>query len=233
MGIEIETSRLVEASLADPDQPVVLGAFAKQHGPGRRLQLIGLPAPFFVPVQEVSINNWQFDPEKSTNVFSIGIFDLNPKSRGTILATHSDPQSNPTVQIHALADPDDLNYLVDQYIETYNIITRARQMDPDGVYKVVYPPEPIFQMTDEEAKRERLASYVIASYGNTFHFGGTCRMAKSKRDGVVDGYLNVFGTKRLKVADLSIAPVLPDGNTSIPSQMIGLNAARFIREGRH
>ena len=55
-------------------------------------------------------------------------------------------------------------------------------------------------------------------------------MARSIQKGVVDGYLNVFGTKNLKVADLSISPILPDGNTSIPSQMIGLNAVRFIRE---
>ncbi|WP_306460617.1 GMC oxidoreductase [Bacillus sp. AFS073361] len=51
--------------------------------------------------------------------------------------------------------------------------------------------------------------------------------------GVVDSFLNVFGTKNLKVADLSIAPILPDGNTSIPLQMIGLNAVRFIQNNPH
>ncbi|WP_313889288.1 GMC oxidoreductase [Peribacillus sp. TH24] len=45
--------------------------------------------------------------------------------------------------------------------------------------------------------------------------------------GVVDEFLNVFGTKNLKVADLSVAPILPDGNTSIPAQMIGLNACKI------
>ena len=55
-------------------------------------------------------------------------------------------------------------------------------------------------------------------------------MGKNIKEGVLDGFLNVFGTKNLKVADLSISPILPDGNTSIPAQMIGLNAVRFIRE---
>ncbi|MEH6851613.1 GMC oxidoreductase [Bacillus sp. 491mf] len=55
-------------------------------------------------------------------------------------------------------------------------------------------------------------------------------MATTIGDGVVDAFLNVFGTKNLKVADLSIAPILPDGNKSIPAQMIGLDAVRFIRE---
>ena len=56
-------------------------------------------------------------------------------------------------------------------------------------------------------------------------------MSNTILSGVVDEYLNVFGTKKLKVADLSISPILPDGNTSMPSQMIGLNAVRFIQEG--
>ena len=55
-------------------------------------------------------------------------------------------------------------------------------------------------------------------------------MGKNIKEGVLDGFLNVFGTKNLKVADLSISPILPDGNTSIPAQMIGLNAVRFIQE---
>jgi choline dehydrogenase len=55
-------------------------------------------------------------------------------------------------------------------------------------------------------------------------------MGRNIQEGVTDGYLNVFGTKNLKVADLSIAPILPDGNTSMPCQMIGLNAVRFIQE---
>ncbi len=46
---------------------------------------------------------------------------------------------------------------------------------------------------------------------------------------MVNEYLDVFGTKNLKVADLSISPILPDGNTSIPAQIIGLNTARIIQ----
>ncbi|MFF0831090.1 GMC oxidoreductase [Brevibacillus sp. NPDC003359] len=74
------------------------------------------------------------------------------------------------------------------------------------------------------------AAYVRASLNNFTHYGGQCKMDKSILEGVVDGHLNVFGTTNLKVADLSIAPILPDGNTSTPAQIIGLNSVRFIRE---
>ncbi|WP_410257100.1 GMC family oxidoreductase [Bacillus cereus] len=82
----------------------------------------------------------------------------------------------------------------------------------------------------EFIKLRSLAAFVRASYSTFTHFGGQCKMGKNIGDGVVDAFLNVFGTKNLKVADLSIAPILPDGNTSTAAQMIGLNAVRFIRE---
>ncbi|MEC2127517.1 GMC family oxidoreductase [Brevibacillus centrosporus] len=75
-----------------------------------------------------------------------------------------------------------------------------------------------------------LEAYVKGSYSNFFHFGGQCRMAETIEEGVVDGFLNVFGTKNLKVADLSVSPILPDGNTGIAAEMIGLNAARFMKK---
>ena len=163
-------------------------------------------------------------------MMSIGPFDLNPKSKGTILAAHSDPEAYPSINLNPLEDPNDLEFMIDQYIETFKIMKKARELDPDGIYKFVYPAENIFKITNEEEKRTVIAKYVKASYRNIRHFGGQCKMARSIQEGVVDGYLNVFGTKNLKVADLSISPILPDGNTSMPSQMIGLNAVRFIRE---
>ena len=71
-----------------------------------------------------------------------------------------------------------------------------REHDQRGIYEVVYPCEEIFEKPEAE-KREELAKYVRASYGNTAHFGGQCRMGKS----------------------------IQDGNNTMPVQVIGLNAA--------
>jgi choline dehydrogenase len=228
MGIEVETSRLLQLLAFDP---VALGAFKSDQESSRRLQLLGFPLPLFVPIREVMKNNWHFDREKESNIMSVGISDLNPRSRGTMTVAHSDPEAYPSISFNPLENPDDLNYIVNQYIETFYIIMRARELDPDGIYKVVFPDESIFNLTDEEEKRRLLADHALASYENYEHFGGQCKMGVDIGDGVVDEFLNVFGTKNLKVADLSISPILPDGNTSIPAQMIGLNAVRFIREG--
>ncbi|MGM2818247.1 GMC family oxidoreductase [Bacillus cereus group sp. Bce001] len=229
--VEVETTRLLQILSADPDQPIALGAFKKEEGlGGRRLQLIGFPLSIFLPIQDVFINQWQFNPNNPSNVISLAMVDLNPKSKGKITVAHSDPEAYPSIDFNPLDNPDDLNFIVDQYIQTFNIMMKARELDPNGIYKVVYPPENIFNLPNEEEKRTRLADYAKATYTNFAHYGGQCRMGKSIEDGVVNEYLNVFGTQNLKVADLSISPILPDGNTSIPAQMIGLNAVRFIRE---
>jgi choline dehydrogenase len=230
IGIRVKTTRLQAVMNADPDQPFAIGAFKGEKGGGRRLQLLGTVAPRFIPAQDIFVNNWEFDPKKPSNVMSIGIFDLNPKSKGTITVAHSDPEALPSVDFNPLANPDDLNFMVDQYINTFNIMKRARKLDPGGIYKVVYPPEKVFNLKNEAKKRNELAKYVKASFIAIFHYGGQCRMGRNIKEGVVDGFLNVFGTKNLKVADLSISPILPDGNTAIPAQIIGLNAVRFIQK---
>ncbi|MUT65149.1 GMC family oxidoreductase [Paenibacillus sp. NEAU-GSW1] len=230
MGVEVETSRLLQVIASDPNQPIPLGAFKKEDGPGRRLQLLAVPVPFILPAQEVAINNWVFNPQKPSNVMSIAIVDLNPKSRGTITVAHSDPEAYPSVNFNPFENPDDLTFMVSQYIETYKIMKKARELDPEGLYKVVFPPEAIFEIPDEIEKRTALSAYALASLSTFDHFGGQCKMARTIQEGVVDGFLNVFGVKNVKVADLSIAPILPDGNTSLPAQIIGLNAVRFLRE---
>ena len=152
--------------------PIVIGAFKKEEEPGRRLQLVGVPVPLIVPIQDVFINQWQFNPTKPSNVMSIAILDLNPKSKGTIIVAHSDPEAYPSISFNPLENADDLNFVVDQYIETFRIMMKARELDPDGIYKVAYPPENIFSFTDEAEKRNLLADYVKASYHNFDHYGG-------------------------------------------------------------
>jgi choline dehydrogenase-like flavoprotein len=235
MGVRVDTSQLIPILVSDPNQPLIYGAFIaedKNSLEGRRLQISGAPAPFFLPNPDVLSNEWEFDLTKPTNIMSFGLIDLNPRSKGTIMASHSDPEALPSFSFNPLQpNTNDIEFLVDQYINMYNIIVEARSHN-SGIHEVVFPTEDIFTKPEAE-KRRLLRDFVRASYSNFFHYGGQCRMAKSIQDGVVNGFLDVFGTVNLKVADLSIAPILPDGNTSIPAQMIGLNAARFIQTNPH
>ncbi|SYX86884.1 GMC family oxidoreductase [Paenibacillus alvei] len=236
LAVEVETSQILPVIGADPNQPIILGAFIAENKnnvlEGRRLQILGAPVPLFVPASDIASNGWELDVNKQVNVMSFGLIDLNPRSKGTIMASHSDPEALSSFSFNPLQQAtNDLDFLVDQYINMYNIIQEAR-LHNSGIRAVVYPPEEVFQIPDEAEKRRQLSDFVRASYSNFYHYGGQCKMGKSVCDGVVNGQLDVFGTTNLKVADLSVAPILPDGNTSIPAQMIGLNAVRFIQNNR-
>jgi choline dehydrogenase len=73
----------------------------------------------------------------------------------------------------------------------------------------------------EAAIRERAATL--------YHPTSTCRMGADPMS-VVDDQLRVHGVAGLRVADASVMPRVPRGNTNAPSIMIGEKAADLIRD---
>ncbi|KAK7022565.1 alcohol oxidase [Favolaschia claudopus] len=59
---------------------------------------------------------------------------------------------------------------------------------------------------------------------------GSCAMKSREDSGVVDPRLNVYGTKNLKVADMSIAPLNVGANTYHTALLVGEKAAIIIAE---
>ena len=62
-----------------------------------------------------------------------------------------------------------------------------------------------------------------------YHPIGTCRMGPEGRGTVVDEQLRVHGIAGLRVADASIFPTMPSGNTNAPSIMVGEKGADLLR----
>ncbi|KAK7030057.1 alcohol oxidase [Favolaschia claudopus] len=63
-----------------------------------------------------------------------------------------------------------------------------------------------------------------------WHALGSCAMKSREDSGVVDPRLNVYGTKNLKVADMSIAPLNVGANTYHTALLVGEKAAIIIAE---
>jgi 5-(hydroxymethyl)furfural/furfural oxidase len=75
----------------------------------------------------------------------------------------------------------------------------------------------------------RLADHARESVAGVFHPAGTCRMGDSDDPlAVVDPDGRVYGVAGLRVADASIMPTIPSGNTNIPAIMIGEKIAAAI-----
>jgi 5-(hydroxymethyl)furfural/furfural oxidase len=75
------------------------------------------------------------------------------------------------------------------------------------------------------ADDDLLTEHVRNNVAGTFHVCGTCRMgANVDRDSVVDSTGRVHGVPGLRVADASVMPTVPRGNTNLPTLMIAMLA---------
>lgn len=89
---------------------------------------------------------------------------------------------------------------------------------------------PVASFIDDD---DRLAEFVRAAVSGTGHVCGTCRMgARGDRQAVVDAGGAVYGISGLRVADASIMPTVPSGNTHIPTIMVAEKIADSVLRGQ-
>jgi choline dehydrogenase len=72
-----------------------------------------------------------------------------------------------------------------------------------------------------------LKEHIRRNAGHRSHPVGTCRMGHDAL-AVVDDRLRVRGIEGLRIADASVMPDVPSGNTNLPAIMIGERAADLI-----
>ncbi|KAI5457655.1 GMC oxidoreductase-domain-containing protein [Mariannaea sp. PMI_226] len=75
-----------------------------------------------------------------------------------------------------------------------------------------------------------IEQWLRENIGTTWHSLGTAKMAPREEFGVVDESLNVWGTKGLKIADLSIPPLNVGANTNNTAILVGEKAAAILIE---
>jgi len=87
--------------------------------------------------------------------------------------------------------------------------------------------EEIYPGIDKQSDDE-LSRFIADNAWTVFHPCGTCRMGTSSHDSVVDSRLKVHGVQGLRVADASVFPSIPTGNTNGPAIMVGEKASELI-----
>ena len=87
-------------------------------------------------------------------------------------------------------------------------------------------PGPLCQSDDE------MTDYLLQQVQSMYHPVGTCKMGSDGMS-VVDHRLRVKGIKGLRIADASIMPCIPSGNTNAPVIMIADKAAAMMLQDDH
>lgn len=97
-----------------------------------------------------------------------------------------------------------------------------------GGFKDMEERKAIPEIEYSEEDDKVIEQWIRENVTTTWHSLGTCKMAPREEGGVVDPALNVYGTRALKVADLSIPPENVAANTNNTALMIGEKAADII-----
>jgi choline dehydrogenase len=150
---------------------------------------------------------------------TIACYQLRPESLGSIHIRSANPKDQPAIRFNFLADPIDQRAMVDGFRMMRKIVDAA-PMDP---YRdAEYSPGPSVGSDDE------ILTWIRNNSQTAYHPIGTCRMGPGP-NAVVDDKLKVHGLEGLRIADASIFPTMPSGNTNAPSIMVGEKAADLLR----
>lgn len=151
---------------------------------------------------------------------TLGFYQLRPKSAGTIRLRSADPFDFPLIQPNYMAENSDKKVVAAALRLARRMLhgkALSHYLDRDE-----YPPASAVSDHD-------LIEFARQRGGTAWHLMGTCRMGPaSDPTSVVDSQLRVIGMEGLRVADASIMPAMPSGNTQIPTMMIAEKAADMI-----
>ena len=152
--------------------------------------------------------------------FSANIVHLNPKCSGTVRLKSADPLAKPEIRQTFLTTQED----IDAMISGIRIVRKIFEQPAFADYNAgEVAPGPDMQ---SDAQLEK---YLRVAATSNLHAVGTCRMGGDEAS-VVDPHLRVRGVRGLRVADASIMPSVPAGNTNAPTIMIGEKVSEMILE---
>jgi len=151
---------------------------------------------------------------------TVACYQLRPESLGSIHIRSADPDAQPAIRFNFLSDPIDQRAMADGFRMMRRIV-EAKPMDE--LRGEEYSPGKKVE-SDEE-----ILGWIRANSQTAYHPMGTCRMGPEGTRTVVDEKLRVHGLHGLRVADASIFPTMPSGNTNAPSIMVGEKMADILK----
>jgi choline dehydrogenase len=157
--------------------------------------------------------------EPPVYAFTARVGILHALSRGWVRLRSADPLDLPRIQFNMLTEQADMDSMVSAVKLSRDLFGQEPMR---GLIAEELLPGSQFQSDAE------LALSIRQQAEHRHHACGTCRMGTDDT-AVVDAQLRVIGVENLRVADASVMPEDPSGNTNVPTMMIGEKAADLIK----
>jgi choline dehydrogenase len=183
----------------------------------------GLPAPNL----QIAFSAFSFEVTPQGNVVlrpesAVASFAclMRPSYRGRITLRAPDASAPPVIEHQLLGNEDD----VEQLVEGLQIARRIMRQ-PSMAPLVTAEQRPGAEVASAEQLREHVRQWTMSMY----HPVGTAKIgADDDPMAVLDADLRLRGISGLWVADASVMPAIPQGNTNATSIMIGDKAADHV-----
>ncbi len=145
---------------------------------------------------------------------------VRPTSRGSVHACNTDPAAPPKIIHNYLSTEHDRRLAIEGF-KLQRKIYQSEAFAPHRTYEIL-PGDSVH--TDEE-----ILAFWAREAMSLYHPVGSSKMGSADDSmAVVDNELRVHGIANLRIADASIFPLLPSGNTHAPTVAVAERAADLI-----
>ena len=221
------TQPVTLAHATNPEQEEML----KTEGKGLLTSNIGEAGGYLKIMEDAEVPDLQFhfvptwfitdgagNPKEGEG-FTLAPGVVGTRSVGEITLASAHPDDKPNIDHNIFSDERDLDVIVEG-VKIARKILQSKAMDAfRGAEKF---PGPDVRTDDQ------IRDYIRSTVQTIYHPVGTCKMGSDDM-AVVGADLKVHGMKGLRVADASIMPNITNGNTNVPSIMIGEKCSDLIR----
>ena len=149
-----------------------------------------------------------------------GVWQSRPLSRGYVRALSQNIEDAPIIQPNYLKEKIDQDVLVSGF-KMCRALLKTSNIDKISIGETL-PGDNI--QTDEE-----ILNYLRNNGATVYHAIGSCRMGIDE-NAVVTPSLKVKGLSNIRIADASIMPTMPSGNTNAATLMIAEKASDIIKK---
>ena len=232
--IPLDASGLQPGSvgLADPNDLYAGGAFLPYPNSATRGYTPQTTARFSQIIGAPAIN----DEVCGVPTFTLAPILLNTTSVGSAHIQSGDPLAEPLVNLPTIGNSyDQANWfwLLKQQIRPIisELVNNFSFTDGLGTFSETCANTNALLGFIDGNDISGTLDWVRDHYTPSHHWFGTNRMGTSVSNSVVDSSGRVFGVTGLRVADASILPVKPDGNTQMPAYLVGATIVeKMLRE---